>query len=555
MSNFRATLKMEFRGRFGLGSAPTRKSWGIFALNLALDALIYGVFLVAAYFVSSMILKGGVDMRYAFLVVASAVSMLIQFVTSTGQLVKVLYYDVDNELLIRFPIDGTELFLAKASYVFINNLIISLVFTLPFYVCYGAFTGAEPAFYFLSAVMAVAISIIPFFSANLVTIPFMHLNNVLRNKFGLKLAFTIAAVVALFSAYMLLLRGILQYYKTSEADVLFSEEFLLTVKRIAGSFVPASFFANILYREKIASSILFIVLNILAISGSSILLSRKSYYPALLKSLEKGRETFTKKTKNKVRSRFSAIFNTELKIIFRSFGYSFQYLAMAIAAPLMVYFCDDLAVNVGDAAVGGAIVPGLTLMVVLIFDTVIVSFASTTVSRNGDAFYITKIIPVSYKTQMFAKVVLYFIVAAASSLLSCLVAWAAFGGEKYGGHMGIKDVASVFFISCFAIITQTCAAILSDLGAPTFEVNAEGELTRANKNVTSSMVLGVVVAVIYGLLAMIFAYFRFGKMKSGIYGIYLVLNLVGMASAAVSLAVLFCTVDKKYDKIVPGEGK
>ena len=549
MSNFLITLRMEFRGHFGLGKTNGKKGIGNLVLNLVFDAIIYAVFLAALYFVSSMILTGNIPMQYEFLVVATLASMIVQLGTCTASLIKVLYYDVDNELLLRFPIEGMELFFAKATFVFIKNIILSFCFTVPLYIYYGVFTGAPWYHYPVSLAMTVYISILPFAVANIIAVPVMHLNNLIRNKFGLKLVFIIALMAAAFSVYMLLLRGILEYYQTSEANVLFSEETLLKIKEIAGSLIPASWFANMLFRERVAFSAICSFGLTAVVVALSFILAKKSYYHTLLKSLEKGKEAFTKHTSNKIRSQFGTIFVTELKVIFRSFNYSFQYLAMAIAAPLMVYFCNDLAVAVGDAAVGGAIIPGLTMMVILIFDTVIVSFASTTISRNGDTFYLTKIFPVEYKLQMLAKMVLYFVVAGGSSLVSCLVTWAAFGGEKYGNFMGIVDVVGIFFISAFVIIAQTCVAIMSDMKSPTFEVNGEGELTKANKNVSNSIILGVVIAVVYGLVSMIFTYLPI--LKTGIRGVYLILNGLSLLIAGVCVLVLFLTVDKRYSKIVP----
>lgn len=553
MNNFLITLKMEIRGQFGLSGVNGKKAIGGLILNLVFDAIIYAVFIFGTYFMSKMILRGSVPMRYEYLVVATLASMVVELAASTGGLIKTLYYDVDNELLLRFPIDGMELFLAKATFVFLKNVLTSLLFTLPFYVYYGVFTAQPWHFYFGSIAMALYASLLPFFLANLIAVPVMHVNNAIRNKFGLKLSFIIALMVVAFSAYMLLLRGVLEYYRTSESATFFSEETLLRIKEIAASLVPASWFANILYQENLVLSFPLTVAVTLAIGAISVLLSKKSYYHTLLKSLEKGKEAFSKKPPKKVRIRspFSTIFVTELKVIFRSFNYSFQYLAMAIAAPLMVYFCNDLAVAVGDAAVGGAIIPGLTLMVVLIFDTVIVSFASTTISRNGDTFYLTKIIPVSYKTQLFSKFLLYVMVAGSSSLLSILVTWGAFGGAKYGNNIGFVDVVSIFFISLFIIVAQTAVAIYSDLRSPTFSVNGEGELTKVNKNVSNSMILGIVIAVLYGLVCMILTYLPLGGYNGGIRGLYLILSMVSLGIAGVTVLVLFLTADKKYMKIVP----
>ena len=134
-------------------------------------------------------------------------------------------------------------------------------------------------------------------------------------------------------------------------------------------------------------------------------------------------------------------------------------------------------------------------------------------------------------------------------MISCLVTWAAFGGEKYGNFMGVVDVLGIFFISAFVIVAQTCVAIMSDMKSPTFEVNGEGELTKANKNVSNSIILGVVIAVVYGLVSMIFTYLPI--LKTGIRGVYLILNGLSLLIAGVCVLVMFLTLDKRYAKIVP----
>lgn len=551
MNNFLITLKMEFRGIFNLGKDPTQKAWGLFALNLIFSAIIYAVMVFGIYFVCKMILQGSISMNYEYLALATFISILVQFISATQQLVKVLYFDTDNELLIRFPLEGIELFLAKSVFVYINTLIISLVFTLPFYVFYGIFNGMGAWFYINSVTTSFIISLIPFFLASLISVPVMHLNNLIRNKFGLKLTLVILLIVIGFSLYMILLRGILEYYQTQEADAFFTEKTLLVLKTIAKGLVPASLFANVLYGEMIWQSILMIFLITAVLGLVSMYLGSHSYYPVLLKSIEKGREAFHKKSKTKPKSVFGTILYTELITIFRSFNYSFQYLAMAIAAPFMVFFCNNLAVAVGDSSVGGAIIPGLTILVILIFDTIIVSFASTTVSRTGENFYFTKIIPVPYRFQLLVKMVLYLIVAGGSNLITCISTWLIFGGQAYGNYIGIVDALGIFGISFFVIIALTAIAILSDMKSPTFETNSDGDLVQANKNVTNSMVLGIIISVLFGIFAMLFTYIPMGSWKAGISGVYIILNAIGFLMAGLSVLLLFLKAEKRYEKIVP----
>lgn len=91
---------------------------------------------------------------------------------------------------------------------------------------------------------------------------------------------------------------------------------------------------------------------------------------------------------------------------------------MAAAAPVMVYYCNALAGSVGSNSVGNNILPGISLMVITIFVTVIVSFSSTAISREGGCFYHTKIIPLPYWKQVLAKFLLYSGVATLSIILA-----------------------------------------------------------------------------------------------------------------------------------------
>lgn len=554
MNNIITMLRHEFRGRLGIGRKASPKSWGLFVLNTVISLLMYTLFLGIIYFITNMLLRGRIVVYYEYLVFATAISMVVQIVTTTGALVKNLYYDADNELLLRFPVEGLEIFISKSIFVFIKNITTSIFLTLPFYVFYAIIMDKSILFYFSAIFMSAYISIVPYCVANLIAIPAMHVVNSIKNKFGLILAFLIAMIIISFSIYMLILKGIMEYSQTQQTSM-FSAEILNTFKAWAARLVPFTFYANILFGRKVILSLILSAGLSFLLAFMSFYLAKHSYYPTILKSLEREKTAFYKKSKDKTHSVFFSLLKTECLLIFRSFNYSFQYLAMAVAAPVMVYFCNDLASSIGDASVGGRIIPGLTLMVVILFITIIVSFASTTISRNGNTFYFTKTIPVSYKYQIFVKMVLYFVVAAVSALVSCIVVGIAFGGEKYGNSVGIVDLLSIFTITVLVLISLTSWAILADLKSPTFEVSNDGELVQVNKNVSNALIGGSAISVIFGLIAMIFTYIPLNiggiTFINGLNHVYLYLLGISLIMAAVSVAILFASIDKKYYKLIP----
>lgn len=274
----------------------------------------------------------------------------------------------------------------------------------------------------------------------------------------------------------------------------------------------------------------------------------RAYYKTILNGIETEKVSFHKKTPNVQRSVFGTLLHREFFLILRSFNYSFQYLAMAIAAPVMVYYCNDLAATMGKDTVGAAIVPGLTLLVIIIFVTIIVSFASTSISREGNAFYHTKIIPVSYTQQILAKLFLYAVVGTGSVVLSCIVVAAAFGTDKAGNLLTSMDIGCIFIISEMLVLSLTCLAIWADVKSPTFNVVGDGELVSANKNVAVSLLVGILVAVAYGVFSMIFSFLplQIGDkvIIDGMNDIYLILSMISVVILAASVTTLFVNLER-----------
>ena len=247
----------------------------------------------------------------------------------------------------------------------------------------------------------------------------------------------------------------------------------------------------------------------------------------------------------------------EFYLILRSFNYSFQYLAMACAAPFMVFFCNRLAASMGTKSVGAGIMPGLTLMVIIIFVTIIVSFASTSISREGNCFFFTKIIPVSYTKQVLTKFFLYSIVAVVSVGLCCAVSGGYYTSEAGGQLLTPVDVGAIFGICEMVVMSLTCLSMWADIKMPTFNVSGDGELVKANKNVALSMIVGMIVAIAYGLFTMVFSFLplRIGNWTivhiNRVGDVYLVLTVVSAILLAASASLMFVNLNKRYTKIVP----
>lgn len=560
MQSVRTLVRLEMRARFGSRVDTTPKDKAGKALGIIFTLAIYAILVTGIYFLAAMFVRRS-DMPFEFLVVAMTFTVCVTTVVAIGNVVKNLYLSGDNELLLRFPVNGKEILLAKSIYCFIHNVVINLLIMIPVCAIYGAVSSAPVGFYFVAiAVMIVAIPL-PYAIANLLAIPVMMLMNLVKNQFLLVLILLIAAICGVFILYMTALSGVLEYMR-DEGEGMFSPEVMSIFRNFADGAYPFRWYAMLLggwfsgYSAKDAGlAFLYIFLITAAISVAAYFVTTRTYYKIILIGIETEKVSFQKKIPNIRRSVFGTLLHREFFLILRSFNYSFQYLAMAVAAPVMVYYCNDLAATMGKNTVGAAIVPGLTLLVIIIFSAIIVSFASTSISREGSAFYHTKIVPVSYTTQILAKLVLYAAVGTASVVLSTVVVAAAFGTEEAGRLLTSLDIGCIFIISEMITLALTCLAIASDVKSPTFNVVGDGEMVSANKNMVLSLVVGIVVAALFGVFTMIFSFLplQVGDVVIIPIGetnnIYAILGGISAVILAASVAGLFANLERRYQRI------
>ena len=91
-----------------------------------------------------------------------------------------------------------------------------------------------------------------------------------------------------------------------------------------------------------------------------------------------------------------------------------------------------------------------------------------------------------------------------------------------------------------------------DTTSPTFNFMGDGELVGANKNVALALALGLVFAVLYGLMTMIGGFlptFAGIAIKHGARSIMGLLLIVSGIFAILGVVLLFVRLDKRYNKL------
>ncbi|MFA5449071.1 MAG: hypothetical protein WC292_01335 [Clostridia bacterium] len=526
--------KLEFRGKFSGFSATSKKSWA----KLAFGLLFYAALLYVIYAVGGVLFrmfdKAGI--AYEALVIIFTILFIILLITGISSTIKVLYYKGDNLILMRFPVSGSEIFISKTLFLAISQFVTTATIVVPVLLAYANVIPVGQMFYNSIPVSVLFLVLIPFLLSNILAIPIMHLTNKIRNKFGLIIILLSILVAGMFAIYMFLFSKVVDFMKNDSFSV-FSPEFVYTIQQTAKYLIPTKYFADILlHNEMYFAYPALIILTGISLAGM-ILVINLIYQKTLLGNIEIEGSAFVRKTKNKKKSIFAALLCKEFIQVFRSVNYSFQYFVLAVAMPVMVYFCNSIALKLGENTIGEQISVGMTLLVMLIFATVITSFSATSVTREGNNFYHTKIMPVPIRTQLLAKFVMYLLVSLTANLICVFILIVT--------KMMEANVAWwVFGIVQMLSIGITLRSMRYDIKKPHFNLSGEGEVVNATANTTASVLLGFVVAVTVGMLSMVTAYMLSLPISM------IICTLLSVLIFLYCVAVYSINLKKTYEKIV-----
>ena len=494
--NIRTLLRLEIKNRFSNYSLTDFKSYLKLLFTIVLlGAVIYAIYWVAGLFFE-MFETGG--MLYEALVLLVTAVFIFMLFTGISNTIKVLYYKGDNEILMRYPVSGAEVFISKTLFLFLSQFIVTTVVMAPFLVAYASVSGLGVAFYVKIPVPILLMVFINFFLSNILAIPIMHLTNRIRNKFILIIIGLAILVTAGFALYMLLFNSMVTYMNDTAFSV-FSDDMVAVIETVAKWLIPAKYFADVMVGKElyIAYPALIGMLGLTLIG--MIFIIYFLYAKTLLNNVEVEGSAFKHVTKNRRRPIFVTLLRKEFLQVFRSVNYSFQYFVLACAMPVMIYFCNEITGRLGENQIGEQIALGMTMLVMLIFATVITSFAATSTSREGDNFYHTKVAPVSIQKQLFAKFTMFFLVSFAANAVCAVVLY-------FTKQVNLTDAIWLFVMVELVAIAETLIAMRMDIAHPYFNLSGEGEVVNNNASTTLAVAMGFAVAVVIGIICMFLGY-------------------------------------------------
>lgn len=428
-------------------------------------------------------------------------TLLIQMILVSGSMLTLIigFFNVINtfflaedvEVFLPLPFKASEIVFSKLITTLSYLYVYSLIIVLPL-IAYGIASNAKWLFYVYVACAYIFNPIIPMVFAFIVSSILMKLGNLSKHKDALKVIFTVVLII--------LIIGVNVLFKGNNAGSQAAE--MVTAKKsfihvLSLIFINIKLEVNALAGYQKAGGILNILGVFLIVAVLLTILyfvSEKLYLSSLKESTDRTRvNKKAKKVVVKTSSALKALIIKEFKVIFRTPTFLVNSVVMLFYMPVIYIFLISSSSLTSRYWHFGFVVVGATMLAISLGMSS-GSAASTALSREGSNILVSKYIPVSYKTQVLAKIITSFLI---NSLIIILgIGMLIF--EKVSPEIMVLSIV----IQILTCLFMSVLGILSDYLNPKLSWQTEKNLYRGNfRNLTN-----MIIAVVFGgiLLAIAF---------------------------------------------------
>jgi len=548
MSPTAALVKAALNSNFGWSVVrhrlfvQKRDRWMIPLIALAVVSIVPTMVLYVRLLSAAFDMLKSIGQEGALLTLAVLAGQLIILVFGLFYIISTFYFSRDLEYLVALPLKPSQIMLSKFAVVLTNEYLTMLPIVLPALIVYGLKKPGGPGFWIALLLIYLLLPVIPLAAAGLAVVGMMRLVNVGRKK---DLLIVLGSLVII-AAALFLQFGLSRAAGTSAPDaqqviaMIASPDGL--VQSIGRRFPPAIWATRLLHDGPLTGRgfsgfVLFAGLSIL-LFGSLMIGAQRLFFGGLVGLSERsggsgrGARARSMIKVSSGRHPVKAIFLREVRLMNRTPIFLLNGVLGALMVPV-IFALTPSSGKPGDDALDimrlitsakpatGAL--AMTLFIVLC--ATLSGVASSSISREGRKFWVSKVIPVDYRQQVLAKF-LHSMAIAALGIVSA-TAVLVFRFHTDAGKW-LPSLVLALPVTAFL----TCLNLAVDLARPLLDWISPQKAMKQNLNVLIAMLLDLGFLFLYGL-----AFFTLGKSGlslSVIIGIHLALGL-GLASLAFGL--------------------
>lgn len=426
--------------------------------------------------------------------------------------ISTFYFSKDIENLLPLPLRPSQILGAKFTVSLIYEYLMELLSLLPMLIMYGIKSSSGIIYYLYGIIIFFTLPAVPLAIATLIDMVVFRFTNIGKNKdrfriIGGMIALLLGLGISMVSSRL----GSVSMDQKKMVELVTSGNNSLV--KITSRIFPGSIFAS---NAMVKSNSLVGLLNLLIFIGCFILvillfiaISEKLYFKGVVgvsevssKKKKMNDEEFAKVTQRN--SSLKSLTMKEIKMLVRTPVYFINCVLMNFLWPFFLIIPLILQPkSLGGMSQLSAMLSGKSPYVLMgifglsLFIAPTNAIASTSISREGENIYVCKYIPVSFKTQIMAKVLSGLIFSLIGTLLIVII------GDvfiKMPVYVLLMAVILVFLAASFSCLS----GMLIDLNFPKLHWDNEQKAVKQNFNSLLCMLICFILAGVSIFAAAIF---------------------------------------------------
>lgn len=478
-----------------------QRDWLGYFSSVVLVAFIYGVFIYVFYSFAKMYLSNVYDNvqvdRFNRVSELLTFCFALIFVVNIFNGLRKIFAQVsdskDINVLICQPISAGTIFLHKFLKILISQFVTTLLILLPVAIVLNVLSGIGGAVYYLSLIAsALLLPALYCAIAAILAVPYILLMQFIESKFVVRLIGYVVLIGAGFWVYSIFLNALNQILQSGQLSNFFEMSTVYKLNKIAGYLYPARLFTNMMMSSWGWQSALIALFASIGCLLGSFFLIRKIYNGFMQRRLEGYSREFVKKNKIKKHNGVQALLLKEFITVLRTPGYAFQYFATTISLPFMVYICVQLLNSMAKGLFATNCSYAIAVFVVTMFGLLTNTFCATNISRDGKMYAMLKTMPIKVEQLIGCKLlfcgIVSFISVFVSSLALCI-----------GSLLTVGETVFVFINGLLFSFAGIAFATKKDMKSPCFPSTENDEVTDSNSNLSTMILIGLIVSAVSGI--------------------------------------------------------
>ena len=481
-------LRLQIDNHTDLLKTASPRKMGVAAIKILI--LLVAITGALAYAFSRVFLLGfaiNAELIALLLLIVQALTLVF----TVARIISTLYLSHDNELLICLPVTANQFFISKILLVYFKEFAFNAMLCLPLFICLGIFGGLSVSFYCAIPLYLILMPILPIILASFLSIPVMRVLAFLKRHSVLAIIVLLVLVAGALWAYISLIAGLAGSFNIVEQQMQLVASINETVRSIGSKiFIYYQLALAMLSFSKWYYIPLFLGFCAL-LSIATVMIIRPFYFRIAMPQLENRITTSSKKQKRFSHSGpFVSLIKKEMLCIFRSPSEVFQYFLFTLLMPFIVISYDRLLMTVSVNQAGVNMIAGSHVMIVAILAMLSNISSASAISRDGATFHTSKIIPVDYFTQIFAKLTFNAIFTLGAVALTAVIS--AFSYPIW------QIVLSSIAVG-FAAIGHIALCLEMDIKHPSVCMQGDEEASTTSKSTPYALLSGLAIGFVMGL--------------------------------------------------------